>query len=56
MGFLLFGNFPDKWTWIGAAVIISAGLYVAHRERAQARQAAAPRHAEKSISEQRESQ
>jgi len=56
MGFLLFGNFPDKWTWIGAAVIISAGLYVAHRERAQARQAAAPRHAEKSISEHRESQ
>ena len=37
MGFLLFGNFPDKWTWVGAAVIISAGLYVAHRERKQAK-------------------
>lgn len=35
MGFLLFGDFPDQWTWVGAALIISAGLYVAHRERVQ---------------------
>jgi len=42
LGYLIFGNFPDLWTWIGAAVIIASGLYVALRERrrrAEARQA-----------------
>ena len=33
LGYLIFGNFPDLWTWIGAAVIIASGLYVALRER-----------------------
>ena len=32
-GFLLFGQFPDLWTWIGAAIITASGLYVMHRER-----------------------
>ncbi len=32
MGFLVFGDFPDTWTLIGAAIIMSAGLYVLHRE------------------------
>lgn len=32
LGYLLFGNFPDLWTWAGAAVIIASGLYIAHRE------------------------
>ena len=27
--------FPDQWTWIGAAIIMSSGLYIAHRERKQ---------------------
>lgn len=31
-GYLLYGQLPDGWTWVGAAVIVSAGLYVAHRE------------------------
>ena len=31
-GFLLFGERPDLWTWIGAAVIIAATVYIAHRE------------------------
>ena len=34
-GYILFGSFPDLWTWIGAAVIMSSGLYIAHRERKQ---------------------
>ena len=37
-GFLIFGEVPDVWTWVGAAVIIASGLYIAHRE-ARVRQA-----------------
>ena len=33
LGYAIFGNFPDLWTWIGAAVIIASGLYIALRER-----------------------
>ena len=31
-GAILFGQWPDHWTVIGALVIVSAGLYVWHRE------------------------
>ena len=33
LGYLIFGNFPDFWTWIGAGVIIASGIYIALRER-----------------------
>lgn len=33
LGYAIFGNFPDLWTWIGAAIIIASGLYIAFRER-----------------------
>jgi drug/metabolite transporter (DMT)-like permease len=33
LGYLIFGNFPDLWTWVGAGVIIASGLYIAVRER-----------------------
>lgn len=39
--FLIFGEVPDRWVWIGAAVIFASTLYIAHREAAVARQAAA---------------
>ncbi len=32
-GLVVFGNFPDLWTWVGAAIITASGLYIAHRER-----------------------
>lgn len=32
-GYILFDEFPDPITWAGTAVILSAGLYVIHRER-----------------------
>lgn len=32
-GFLVFGDLPDSWTLIGAAIIIASGLYTLHRER-----------------------
>jgi drug/metabolite transporter (DMT)-like permease len=33
LGFLIFGNFPDALTWVGAFIIIASGLYIAMRER-----------------------
>lgn len=33
LGFLVFGNLPDRWTLTGAGIIIASGLYTAHRER-----------------------
>ena len=33
LGFFMFGEVPDAWTFAGAAIIISSGLYTAHRER-----------------------
>jgi drug/metabolite transporter (DMT)-like permease len=33
LGFMMFAEIPDLWTVLGAAVIISSGLYIAHRER-----------------------
>jgi drug/metabolite transporter (DMT)-like permease len=33
LGFLIFGDVPDIWTIVGAAVIIGSGIYTAHRER-----------------------
>ncbi len=32
-GFLVFGALPDRWTLVGAAIIVASGLYTAHRER-----------------------
>ncbi len=36
-GFFVFGNVPDAWTLIGAAIIVASGLYTAHRERLRRR-------------------
>ncbi len=33
LGYLIFANFPDLWTWVGAGMIIASGLYIALRER-----------------------
>ena len=33
VGYLWFGDFPDAMTWLGIAIIASAGLYVGWRER-----------------------
>jgi drug/metabolite transporter (DMT)-like permease len=35
LGYVIFGNFPDAWTWVGAAVIIASGVYIALREHRQ---------------------
>jgi drug/metabolite transporter (DMT)-like permease len=33
-GFVLFGNFPDFWTIVGALIIVAAGIYVWARDHA----------------------
>lgn len=32
LGYAMFGDKPDLWTWIGAAVIFAANTYISHRE------------------------
>lgn len=32
-GFFLFGELPDLWTQVGAAIIAASGLYIFHREQ-----------------------
>jgi drug/metabolite transporter (DMT)-like permease len=34
-GWLVFSEWPARWTWVGAALIIGSGLYIYHRERKQ---------------------
>jgi drug/metabolite transporter (DMT)-like permease len=33
LGYFIFGNVPDRWTLVGAGVILASGLCTAHRER-----------------------
>ena len=33
LGFMVFGDIPDLWTFLGAGVIVASGLYVLYRER-----------------------
>jgi drug/metabolite transporter (DMT)-like permease len=33
IGYFVFGDFPDTWTWVGIAIVISAGIYISLRER-----------------------
>lgn len=35
IGLLIFGEFPDSWTLLGASVIIGSGLYLIHSQRNQ---------------------
>jgi drug/metabolite transporter (DMT)-like permease len=41
IGVMAFNNFPDLWTWAGAAIVIASGIYTWHRERVRAREQAA---------------
>jgi drug/metabolite transporter (DMT)-like permease len=41
LGWLMFGEIPDAWTWVGAAVIVAATVYIAQREAKLARRARA---------------
>jgi drug/metabolite transporter (DMT)-like permease len=32
-GWYFFGDFPDKWTFLGSAILIASAIYIAQRER-----------------------
>jgi len=32
LGFLVFGDIPSTWTWLGAAIIVGSGLYIGWSE------------------------
>jgi drug/metabolite transporter (DMT)-like permease len=32
LGFMLWGDVPDLWIWVGSAVVVASGLYILHRE------------------------
>jgi drug/metabolite transporter (DMT)-like permease len=34
LGFLLFGEVPELWIWVGGAAITASSVYIAHRESA----------------------
>lgn len=43
LGWLVFGQFPNRWTLAGAAIIVASGLYIVHREhRLRVKNRAAP--------------
>lgn len=39
LGFAIFGDFPDRLTWVGIFVIVASGLYITFRERVRGRPA-----------------
>lgn len=42
LGWAVFGQLPDRWTLIGAAIVIATGIYTFYRERRLGRRIAAP--------------
>jgi drug/metabolite transporter (DMT)-like permease len=34
-GALVFDQYPDQWTIIGAAIVVASGIYIFNRERKQ---------------------
>ena len=37
LGFLVFGDVPNRWTLAGSAIVVASGLYILHRERLRGR-------------------
>lgn len=35
LGWFVFGDFPDGWTFVGVAILIASALYISSRERAR---------------------
>ena len=33
-GWWFFGDFPDRWTFLGVAILIASAIYISVRERA----------------------
>ena len=37
LGFLVWGDLPDPWTWVGSTLVVGSGLYIWRRELALAK-------------------
>jgi drug/metabolite transporter (DMT)-like permease len=37
LGFLVFGDVPNRWTLAGSGIVVASGLYILHRERVRGR-------------------
>ena len=37
LGYFVFGDFPDLYTWVGAAIVIASGLFITYREQVRAK-------------------
>jgi drug/metabolite transporter (DMT)-like permease len=33
LGWLVFGDFPDHWTFVGVAILVACAIYISYRER-----------------------
>jgi len=42
IGYLMFGEFPDLWTWVGGTVIFLSTVYITYRESRRSRPATPP--------------
>ena len=42
LGYILFGDWPDAWTFVGAGIVIASGLYLLYRERVKHRKPERP--------------
>jgi drug/metabolite transporter (DMT)-like permease len=42
LGYFVFGDWPDRWTLVGAGVVIASGLYLLYRERVRSAEARSP--------------
>jgi len=42
LGYVLFGDWPDAWTFVGAGIVIASGLYLLYRERVKHRKPSNP--------------
>ena len=42
IGFLVFGDLPDRYTALGASIIVASGLYTLYRERVRKRESQVP--------------
>ena len=45
LGFVLFGDLPGPWVWVGTAIVVAAGLYILYREEPRPRHRAGERSA-----------
>lgn len=44
LGYLVFGDFPDQWVWVGVSILVISGIYTNYRERSHKLPVSPPKH------------